>query len=759
MKKHSKKEETNLEELDYMTQQDFDLKSDYESIFKSDKKDELLKDLMKVDFSNLNRRKENSRGLEKLETHNNSIGYKSSDVEQGRKSRSRNQNLEQHTEFSMLNSKTAIEVERALNNFSEDINEAHSNTTSKQEKQSKSSKRRESFEKVIKESFDNRDQSGSSLLEDAEKIINFNNLNYELFDLQNLKSKIRKYGILIKQSNKIEDATDSLYKISALWENFQENLNIAKLRSFSKANAGMNYEYETRLDNYSEIRYEVYKATVGLLDKNFLPELVKENGKLYFYKLNSFNLLNNLQIKANNNSLDELEKNFLDYLDESDFYEISSKIVELGIQRINFVRNSGFKDYYSYARIINLDYGQDINFLKEVLNNIKTYILPIYTIDFDASMDQFSKESENMVSDFYIDMDQEEFSEYYKNIFGELDWELRNLNDVFAYINENRIHQEYFPQTEIATTTLSDKKLIETLFYVTNRVIDRQSRGYLETLADLNYINIIDTNEFNSENNFLDILPVSKLFCMNLSLNNSMKAISNFIYLSGKAYSQLLRFRTKYNNQVSTTPTAESSHFIGTSMELMTVSRLNELFDDVNARKFKKWRLRMLLLSVINKCFLIDFEIQFYELLDDVMKSPFIDETEYRLILDMLVKKTNELWEYLLKEYRLTHYYEDKNFLKENVGKYLVEEPFTALNMANAELASIFIMLEFEEDRAKARYDFERFCAISGQSLFDEELNLAEIDDPMDLDNLKSLAFAIVDILENLEAEESEHNQ
>ena len=35
MKKHSKKEETNLEELDYMTQQDFDLKSDYESIFKS----------------------------------------------------------------------------------------------------------------------------------------------------------------------------------------------------------------------------------------------------------------------------------------------------------------------------------------------------------------------------------------------------------------------------------------------------------------------------------------------------------------------------------------------------------------------------------------------------------------------------------------------------------------------------------------------------------------------------------------------------
>ena len=92
MKKHSRGEETNLEELDYMTQQDFDLKSDYESIFKSDKKDELLKDLMKVDFSNLNRRKENSRGLETLGTHNNSIGYKLSDVERERTSRSKKQN-------------------------------------------------------------------------------------------------------------------------------------------------------------------------------------------------------------------------------------------------------------------------------------------------------------------------------------------------------------------------------------------------------------------------------------------------------------------------------------------------------------------------------------------------------------------------------------------------------------------------------------------------------------------------------------------
>ena len=89
----------------------------------------------------------------------------------------------------------------------------------------------------------------------------------------------------------------------------------------------------------------------------------------------------------------------------------------------------------------------------------------------------------------------------------------------------------------------------------------------------------------------------------------------------------------------------------------------------------------------------------------------------------------------------------------------MVKEPFTGLNMAIAELASVFIMLEFEEDRAKARYDFEKFCAVSGQSLFEEELDLAGIDNPMDLDNLKSLAFAIVNILENLESEESEQKQ
>ncbi len=761
MKKHSKKEEANLDELDYMIPQDSGLKSDYESIFKSDKKDELLKDLMKVDFSNLNRHKGNSSDLDTLEIHNNSEKDGLLDLTHESKNKSNNKNSNENFESSRIKRRDAIVFGQSLNGLSKDFNEVQNKVAHKQEKQSKSSKRRESFEEVIKESFDNRDQSGSSLLENTENIIDFNNLNYELFNLQSLKSKIRKYGVLIKQSNKIEEASDSLRKVFSLWENYQENLSIAKLRRFSEEYAGMNYEYEyeTRLASYDEIRNEIYKVTVGLLDKNFVPELVKENGKLFFYKLNSFNLLNNLQDKTNINNLDRLEKEFINFLDESDLYDISNKFVELGMERIKFVRDLGFKDYYSYAKILNLNYKQDLEALKEVLNNIKTYILPIFTMDFDYSMEKFSKEGENMLSDFYIDMDQEEFSEYYKNIFGDLDWELRNLNDVFAYINENRIHQVFFPQTELAISNLNDKKLIESLFYVSNRAIDRQSRGYLETLADLNYINLRITNEFNSEDNFLDSLPVSKLFCMNLSLNNSMKAISNFVYLSGKAYSQLLRFRTKYNNQVSTTPTAESLHFIGTSMELMTLSRLNELFDESNARKYKNWRIRMLLLSVINKSFLIDFEIQFYELLEDVIESPFIDETEYRLILDMLVKRTDELWEYLLKEYRLTNYYQDKDFLRENAIKYLVKEPFTGLNMAIAELASVFIMLEFEEDRAKARYDFEKFCAVSGQSLFEEELDLAGIDNPMDLDNLKSLAFAIVNILENLESEESEQKQ
>ena len=92
MKKHSKKEEANLDELDYMIPQDSGLKSDYESIFKSDKKDELLKDLMKVDFSNLNRHKGNSSDLDPLEIHNNSEKDGLLDLTHQRKNRSNNKN-------------------------------------------------------------------------------------------------------------------------------------------------------------------------------------------------------------------------------------------------------------------------------------------------------------------------------------------------------------------------------------------------------------------------------------------------------------------------------------------------------------------------------------------------------------------------------------------------------------------------------------------------------------------------------------------
>ncbi len=733
MKKHSKKEEINIDSLDYITQQDLDLKLDYESIFKSDRKDQLLKNLMKVDFSSLDKQKRDSSDLDVLSIHNNL----SDKVEQ----------------------RSAFELSRSENNFDEELSETiHKNYTEQRLREHGKSNRRESFAEIIKENFDNRDQSESSLLENAEKLKPFNDLNYEIFNLQNLKSKIRKYGIAIRQSNKLEEATNALEKISGLWKDFQENLSIAKLRrslkDFTKIN--YNYEYETRMASYPDLKKEIYKACIDLLDKNFLPELIKENGKLFFYKLNSFNLLYNVQNKDNKIDLVNLENEFIEYLNTSNLSDFSNKFVDLAIKRTNSIRNLGFKDYFEYIKVLNLNLYQDLDSFKEVISNIKTYILPIHSTDYDYTINKFSEENANMLSDFYIDMDQDEFAQYYKNTFGEFDWELRNLNDVFAYINENRIHQEFFPQIDITHTNLKEKRLIDALFYVSNRAIDRQSRGYLETLADLGYINISTKNSIDNQDNFLESLPLSKLFCMNLSINNSMKSISDFLYLSGRAYSQLLRFRTKSNVNISTKPTAASQHFIGTTMEMMTISRLNTLFDEDNARKFRDWRMHMLLFHVINKCFLFDFELQFYELLADVMDSPFIDEKEYRLILDMLEKRTTELWDRLLKEYRLSHYYQDKDFFRKNVGKFLIQEPFTGLNMASAELASVFIMLEFEEDRAKARYDFDKFCAISGQSLFEEELELAGINNPIELDNLKSLAFAIVDKIETLEIEESD---
>lgn len=760
MKKHSKKEEINLDDLDFITQQGLDFKLNYESVFKSDKKTELLKELMKVDFSSLDRRKVDSSDLEVLGVHKKTFADESLlSRKLDTSSENSKSEVDDFTDTYREKRRSKPETNKPKNSLDKDLDEViYKISTEQKVREHSKNNRRESFAEIIKESFDNRDQSLSSLLGTPEKLKHFNDLNYEVFDFQNIKSRIKKYGVAIRQSSKLEEATDALEKIFEIWKNFQEYLSIATVRQFSNSFTKINYkyEYEARLVSCSEIRKEIFKASVALLDKNFLPELIKENGKLFFYKLNKFNLLNSVQNKGYKLNLIDLENEFIEYLNTSDISEFSNKFVDLAIKRTNIVRNIGFKDYFDYIKVVNLDFYQSFDSLKGAISNIKKYILPIHSIEFEHMVNKFSEENENMLSDFYIDMDQDEFAQYYKNIFGEFDWELRNLNDVFAYINENRIHQKFFPQTDLANTNLKDKQLIEALFHVSNRAIDRQSRGYLETLADSGYINLNTTKTIDNQNNFLGSLPESKLFCMNLSINNSMKSISDFLYLSGNAYSQLLRFKTKSNINISTIPTAESQHFIGTTMEMMTISRLNMLFDEDNARKFRDWRVHMLLFHVINKCFLFDFELHFYELLADVMDSPIIDEKEYRLILDMLEKKTSELWDNLLKEYRLSHYYQDKDFFRKNTGKYLIQEPFTGLKMASAELASVFIMLEFEDDRAKARYDFEKFCAISGQSLFEEELNLAGIDNPIELDNLKSLAFAIVDKIETLEIEESD---
>ncbi len=598
----------------------------------------------------------------------------------------------------------------------------------------KRKERRSDFESTIlgNRSFDLGKTAGSFTLLNND-VKDFSSIEYEEFNYQETKSEFRRLRSTLRSEDEHTKASKLFKNVLDIYAAYVENFRLAEIY-FNKAKDADNPDrkvvkyFEDELEKFiiteEDMRRTFYRSIAVVLDKEYLTELIQEFGKLIFYRANSYNTIRSLGYRDDREELEELEEKLELRVHSSDFIENLLQIIEL---RKTHAANLKFTAFQEYSLFDQEFFNYQSVELDEFLSAVKNYILPIRRTVFDRSMNMFSQEHKLMQESSHIPRSRNEFREYYKENFGDHDWELRNVDKILQGVFEPMHEQEYYPNSKIFNFNLERLEFTRKLIYVSERAIERSARNFSDYLMKRNYINIeyADPRDEIKINSYY--LPQSQMTFIEGKINQTSKSISEYIQNIGYLDFNIIRVRAGIDSYLNIEPSAESNKFVTLAYEFMTLSRMGELMED-RAYDYLQTRVYSTVISILNNTML--FEVQKY-----------IYEKENLEYIDLMDK-----FDLLIKEYRLNDIYPTgiNNELMLEIIKY----PFNSIIEAIVELSSITVLYEFLDDRNRTRAKFDKFSAISGTDTFIEELKSAKYKNPLDKETIKKLAFDIAKTLE-----------
>ena len=640
----------------------------------------------------------------------------------------------------------------------------------------------------------------------------FDELVYTSFDEHSFKSKLRRYRADLRQVYDSDRAGRIFISVLNLFLELQQSYAIALVRSKIEDDKQKYYETETRkiASVYDDLVDDIYKAFFIVLDKDWFPELAKFTGKLILYNLNTrhafysfsrsqsyrqavnlekeilYNYLENklalMDVEVSNNpslelhnlematqtetktetqsetkaetqakldtelqaesldgfyNADEIPMSFLrNFRTDSEKCDTGKSLLSKYITLINYrnkaAKELGFRYFEDYALKKQGYYDYDSHTLITFIKNVKKYLLPIHKAICLEKQERLQAEQSELNSNIFPNKSLKELQVYYKKVFAANDWEMRNLDEVIRALMDSQAKQTYFPASNNYIYAEDMTSFIEKLIRTANKVVDRNYRGYLEQLMDKSYIKIEENTDYSFPKAYTLGLGIEKLAVLYARANKSSYFISEFLKASGVLYSDLVRKKLLSNKHAFVTTSAETREFFGLAYELMALSRIEVNFGEL-ITPYKSERIYALLVDILKNAAIYEFQYLIYSL--------EIEDEEYGEIL------LKNIWRKLEDEYELTLYTDE--LLSERLFKdELLQAPFSSITHALVEVTSLNLMFKFMKNRRQARVDFEKFCALSGEDSFIEVLGLANIDNPLNIDTIKILAYKLSKFLE-----------
>ncbi len=575
----------------------------------------------------------------------------------------------------------------------------------------------------------------------------FEDFNPEAPDYPSLLLKLKSYSRSLVGIKDMERLLALIEKINRIHYLFLDRYHVLSTLSLQ-----IGPDRDRYLEDYQKVKLylpEVEEQTARtferLLDSPLLEELSLVTGKNFFLKVNASYMAKSLGLKKERAEASKLEDKFfaeraklaplkLDKLVVRQTDILFDQLVKTRLKISQGLELSSFNDW---VFLENAYVDTTPEALRTLRDQLKRYFLPLHIYKMeslglgqDQDKGQFYKEPTTQEYMRSYETIEDNVIHYYETYYGDEDWELRHLEEIFPE-DMKKGRKSVYPSSPTFVFTEGPKAFFEKASLAVDNSLDRSDKGFLFDLGQKGFIRLDAYPLAFSHPLSVDYLAGPDRPLLTGTYKETSAFTVDFIQKTGELYAYLKNPATTSLKSVAYSLGIPYGHrrMWGLGMEALTLKKMDLFFPD-DGLLYLKDRMNRMIRKILCACMIDEFEEAIYQ-------NPAMQ----------MLERIN-CWQELRKTYHMEYFTESLFWMDNKASRALVDYPCRSLTRVLPDFMALYLIGLSHKDQEEAYQLYDDFCSLALDETFLRTLARAHFPDPFAVGTAKEIAYRMAEILE-----------